>query len=203
MKAFRVSLKELIPLPILILTAYGGGLFFGQHPEALKHLTGGPPIILAMTGTLPTPALKWLQEKQSNPIEIRIIEKPSSLDLIDVDVLWFSSAEINDLKAKFIEPNEKIRQQIDLNLLRTTDQSLPVTWRIQAGPNGKPMLYRWMIADLSSEKGNQALIALFFDPEFQALLLSETKGFSSSLKELLSESDQEQLTQTPLHDLEF
>lgn len=203
MKAFRISLKDLIPLPILILTAYGGGLFFGQHPEFFRRITGAPTLILGTTGGLSETALQWLQDQQSFPIEVRVLERPSSLELIGVDVLWIPSSEASELREKFQEPSEEIRRAIDLNLVRTTDRALPVLWKISPGPSGRPVLSRWMIADLSGKKQNRILIKSFFESEFHALLLRTLPGFSSSLKELLTTSEREKLIETPLQNLEI
>lgn len=204
MKPFKISLKSLIPLPILILTAYGGGLFFGKHPEVLRQIWGGSKIILGTSGPLPNTSLDWLQQQTTHEIELRIFTNaPSSLELGGLDLLWIPSSEISSLKEKFFDPPQKLKEQVDLNLVRSSDRSLPILWKISPSPSGQPHLSRWMIADISGKSANQGVLSLFLETKFQELLISELRGFSSSLKQSLGESELKTLKEIPLHNLDY
>lgn len=198
--------KKLIPLFLIIGTAYGGGLFFGTHPEYLRNFWGQKKLVIGITQgarVLDSSSLQWLQDRCSRNLELRILEGTSKPELFGVDLLLVPSVDLSLYSESFQNPPVKLVSLIDNNLLRDQDRALPFLWKIIRNPGQKNLLLRWLIADVSGESGNTEIMTLFLNPDFQQILISTNPEFVTTLKEQLTEKNLDPLRETPLKDLNY
>lgn len=199
-------LRDFTLLVIALVFAYGGGYYFGRHPESLRELVSSKSLVLATTEDrlLSREVQNWLEDRWGHSIIVLLIsETEIESRMNDSDLILAPRSVLKPYDAQLkAKPDDLPLDWIEPDFLLEGDQTLPLLWKLVKVDEKRQRLVKLSIAWTPKSEPHSELIRWLLSRNAQTLM-TQSSGYFPVRADLLKENstNSPNLRQIPLQNL--
>lgn len=199
-------LRDFTLLALALMFAYGGGYYFGRHPESLRELISSKSLVIATTEDriLTRDVQNWLEDRWGHSIIVLLISENEIEDrLVDSDLILAQRSVLKPFEPVLgPRPAGLPLDWIDPDFLIDGDQSLPILWRLVKVDESRQRLIKLSLAWTRKGGPHEDLVRWLLSPSAQELM-SRGSGYFPVRADLLRDKDAPypKLREIPLQNL--
>lgn len=169
--------RNFIPFVLSLIVAYGGGYYFGRHPNSLHELGSSKSIVIATTeeGLFTRDVQNWLEDRWGHSLIVLLISETEIENrLNDADLIVAPQSLLKPFQSNLRpHPDNLPADWVEPDFLRNNEVTFPLLWRLIKLDDKRFRLIRYNIAWTPRSSENLDLIRWLLSPKGQTLL---TKG---------------------------
>lgn len=199
-------LRDFTLLVLALMFAYGGGYYFGRHPESLRELISSKSLVIATTEDrlLGREVQNWLEDRWGHSIIVLLISDTEvESRLADSDLILAPRQVLKPYETQLkARPGNLPLDWIAPDFLTQGDQTLPLLWKLVKVDERRQKLVRLSLAWTPKSEDHPELVRWLLSRNAQ-LLMTKDSGYFPVRADLLKEPprDYPDLRAVPLPDL--
>lgn len=183
--------RDFVLLIIALLIAYGGGYYFGRHPESLRELVSSKSVVIATTEerAFTREIQEWLEDRWGHSILVVLISDTEIENrLLDADLILAPRSILKPYEAQLkARPKDLPVEWISPDFLLEGDQTLPLLWRLVKIDDKRQRLIKLSLAWTPKSENHSELIRWLLSRNAQTLMATES-GYHPVRRDLLEET---------------
>lgn len=198
--------RDFTLLALALMFAYGGGYYFGRHPESLRELVSSKSLVIATTEDriLNREVQNWLEDRWGHSIIVLLISDTEiESRLADSDLILAPRTTLKPYESQLkVRPEQLPLEWIEPDFLIQGDQTIPLLWKLVKVDDRRQKLVKLSLAWTPKADANPELVRWLLSKNAQ-LLMSKDSGYSPVRTDLLQDpqSNYPNLRKIPLTDL--
>jgi len=183
--------RDIALLAIALLVAYGGGYYFGRHPESLRELVSSKSVVIATTEEriFTREVQNWLEDRWGHSIIVLLISDTEIQNrLNNSDLIVAPRSVLKPFESQLQPlPSDIPTDWIDSDFLLEGDQSLPLLWKLVKIDENRQRLVKLSIAWTPRTDSQTELVHWLMSRNVQ-LMMSKGSGYTPVRHDLLEEA---------------
>lgn len=185
-------LRDFILLSLALALAYGGGYYFGRHPNSVRDLVNSESVVIATTEErLFTREIQdWLENRWGHSLIVLLIsEKEIEARMQDSDFILAPRSFLKAYETQFRDPPKGLPTDwISPDFLISGDKSLPLLWKLVKIDDQRQRLVKLSLAWTPKSQAHVDLVRWLLSPSLQKLM-AEQSGYLPVRRDLLESSN--------------
>ncbi len=199
--------REGIFATLVLCTAYGGGYYFGRHPNSLRELVGSKSLVIMTTqeNLIPEELQAWIEDKWGHSMIVQVVgEDEIKKSATQADLVLLPKNIMDSLGSQIAaKPDEVDTSMILVDLLRKDSKAIPLLWSLDSQGDG---FYRLHLMELGWANNNPKTIDLvtwLLSEDFQKQWSDEIEMNPVRVDLLRKKKDAQSLREIPLEKLRY
>ncbi|MBX3019629.1 MAG: hypothetical protein KF767_17205 [Bdellovibrionaceae bacterium] len=198
--------RDFTLLALALMFAYGGGYYFGRHPESLRELVSSKSLVIATTEDriLNREVQNWLEDRWGHSIIVLLIsETEIESRLADSDLILAPLTTLKPYETQLKPRPENLPLEwVDPDFLIQGDQTIPLLWKLVKVDERRQKLVKLALAWTPKSEDHPELVRWLLSRNAQSLMSKDSSYYPVRLDLLQDpQSEYPRLRAIPLSDL--